>query len=630
MNCLSEQASSPLQVLHNQMVPMRDGVHLATDIYLPTDLKGPFPVVIERTPYDKSKPSRSEKQLDGQHISRQAMAARFTERGFVAIFQDCRGRYASEGVFTKYTAEGEDGYDTLAWIVEQPWCNGKIGSMGLSYAAHTQLAMACLHPPGLRSMVLDSGGFSNAFQCGIRQGGAFELKQATWAWRQAKESPAALADPRIREALEQEDIHQWFAQMPWQPGHSPIRHVPEYEAYLLEQWAQGNFGDYWRKPGIYAEGHYQQRPEIPVLFMSSWYDAYVSSTLANYAAFKHSNRSAQHLIMGPWLHGDRNISHSGDVEFGTAANFDGQVAENWLACRLQWFERSLQDAPAEGLEAAPVNVFLMGGGSGKTDGNGRLQHGGRWLQARQWPLPGSQPLHLYLNRQLQLSPARPIEDGASLSYSADPAHPVPTIGGALTSGAPVFVGGAFDQRERPDFFGTRGNNQPLAERADVLSFQTPPLTEDLVVAGPLQIELWIDSDAPDTDFTAKLVDVYPPSVDYPEGYAMNITDGIRRCRYRDSWEHPQPLKQGERVKVVIEPFATCNVFKRGHRLRLDIASSNFPHFDVNPNSGEAEGQARHKRIATNTVHLCKDFASRLVLTVLSADALASLENPLKD
>ncbi len=602
-----------MQTLHDQMIPMRDGVQLATDIYLPVDGEGPFPVVIERTPYDKRKPSRSEKQLDGQHLSREQMAARFTQQGFVAIFQDCRGRYASEGVFTKYIAEGEDGFDTLAWVVQQPWCNGKIGSMGLSYAAHTQLAMACLHPPGLSSMVLDSGGFANAYQCGIRQGGAFELKQATWAFRQAKESPTALANPAIREALDREDIHQWFRRMPWQPGQSPLRHVPEYEAYLLEQWAQGDFSEYWQKVGLYAEGHYSQLPDIPVMFMSSWYDAYVSSTLANYRAFNQNGTAPQRLIMGPWLHGDRNISHSGDVAFGAEAVFDGQVDDDWLSCRLAWFEQSLKPSPQT---EACVQVFLMGGGSGNRDHNGRMQHGGRWLQSAQWPLPGSQPLTLYLTAQRQLCRTAPDDPHAHLSYLADPANPVPTLGGALTSGAPVFVGGAFDQRERPDFFGTLGDNRALHQRGDVLSFQTEPLDEDLIVAGEVQIELWIDSDAPDTDFTAKLVDVYPPSADYPDGFAMNITDGIRRCRYRDSWEQPTPLTPGERVKVLIEPFATCNRFKRGHRLRLDIASSNFPRFDVNPNSGEPSGQARQPRVARNTVHLSRDAASCLRLTVV--------------
>ncbi|NWC95549.1 MULTISPECIES: CocE/NonD family hydrolase [unclassified Pseudomonas] len=601
-----------MQTLHNQMIAMRDGIHLATDIYLPPGA-GPFPVVIERTPYDKSKPSRSEIRLDGQHISREQMAARFTAQGCVAIFQDCRGRYASEGVFTKYTAEGEDGFDTLAWIVGQPWCNGKIGSMGLSYAAHTQLAMACLHPPGLASMVLDSGGFANAYQCGIRQGGAFELKQATWAWRQAKESPAALADPAILEALEQEDIHQWFTRMPWQAGQSPLRHVPEYEAYLLEQWAQGDFGPYWQSPGIYAEGHYQDLPDIPVLFMSSWYDAYVSSTLANYSAFCAGTQAQHQLIMGPWLHGDRNITHSGDAEFGALGAFDGQVAKDWLSCRLDWFERALKNAPLAA--PAPVKVFLMGGGTGARDGQGRLQHGGRWLESHQWPLPGSQSLILYLQENRRLTNTCPSTDEGQLSYHADPANPVPTLGGALTSGSPVFAGGAFDQRERADFFGTQGDNRPLNAREDILSFQTEPLAEDLIVAGPLQIELWIDSDAPDTDFTAKLVDVYP------DGYAMNLTDGIRRARYRDSWEQPTLLTPGARVKVVIEPFATCNRFKRGHSLRLDIASSNFPHFDVNPNSGEAQGQAQHPRVARNTVHMSRDYSSRLILTVLPTHAL---------
>lgn len=608
-----------MQTLHNHMIPMRDGVHLATDIYLPTDSCGPFPVVIERTPYDKSKPSRSEKQLDGQHISREQMAARFTDQGFVAIFQDCRGRYASEGVFTKYTAEGEDGFDTLAWIVRQPWCNGKIGSMGLSYAAHTQLAMACLHPPGLSSMVLDSGGFANAYQCGIRQGGAFELKQATWAFRQAKESPAALADPQVRQALEQEDIHHWFTRMPWQPGQSPLRHVPEYEAYVLEQWAKGTFSEYWRTSGIYAEGYYRQLPDIPVLFMSSWYDAYVSSTLANYSAFRQNTSAHQRLVMGPWLHGDRNISYSGDVEFGPQAAFDGQVDQNWLSCRLAWFEQSLKPSPHA--PKASVQVFLMGGGSGQRDPDGRLQHGGRWLQSTQWPLPGSRVQTLYLTAQGQLSGTAPDATDACLSYLADPACPVPTLGGALTSGAPIFVGGAFDQRERADFFGTRGDNRPLSERKDVLSFLTEPLIEDLIVAGDVQIELWIDSDAPDTDFTAKLIDLYPPSADYPDGFAMNITDGIRRCRYRDSWEQPTALTPGKRVKVTIEPFATCNLFKRGHRLRLDIASSNFPRFDVNPNSGEPSGQAHHSRVARNTVHLSAGAASCLRLTVVPATAL---------
>ncbi len=274
------------KLLENVMVKMRDGIHLATDIYLPTHLnQTAFPVVIERTPYNKSAHSRSEIELNGRKISRQEMADAFTQRGFVLIFQDCRGRYLSEGEFIKYVREGEDGFDTYQWIMQQPWCNGSIGSMGLSYAAHTQLAVACLNPEGLKTMVLDSGGFANSYQCGIRQGGAFELKQATWAFKQTALSPTAKNNPLIANAMSQEDIHQWFTQMPWKAGHSPIRHVPEYEDYLLEQWQAGTFNEYWQQLGIYAGGWYKTLPDIPVLFMSSWYDAYVPSTLANFQAF---------------------------------------------------------------------------------------------------------------------------------------------------------------------------------------------------------------------------------------------------------------------------------------------------------------------------------------------------------
>lgn len=597
-------------------VKMRDGVHLATDVYLPTAGKDPLPVVIERTPYNKRAQSRSEVNADGKQISRQAMAEAFVARGFAVVFQDCRGRYASEGVFTKYTSEGADGVDTLAWILRQPWCDGNIGSMGLSYAAHTQMAMACLNPPGLKTMVLDSGGFSNAWRCGIRQGGAFELKQATWAFKQAKLSPEALASPTVLAALEQENIHDWFSAMPWTPGHSPLRHVPEYERYLFEQWSQGAFSEYWRQNGIYAAGSYDEMPDIPVLFMSSWYDAYVSSTLENFRAFCQRKTAPQRLIMGPWLHGDRNISHSGNVEFGAAARFDGQLTESWLDCRLQWFERWLKPQAVVQAQTHQVSVFAMGGGSGRKDEAGRLLHGGTWRHDSQWPLSASRALTLYLHPGARLSPQQPCGGPQVLRYAADPHHPVPTIGGAITSGLPVFAGGAFDQRESPQFFGSRGDNLPLSARSDILVFQTEPLESDLLVAGEICVRLWVASDAPDTDFTAKLIDVYPANEDYPQGYAMNISDGIIRCRYRLGGDNPQLMTPGKVVEVIIEPFATCNLFAKGHRLRLDIASSNFPHFDCNPNSGEPEGQARLKRVAINSVFMGAETPSRLELTVV--------------
>lgn len=591
----------------------RDGETLATDIYFPTNGEGPWPVVMERTPYDKTAPSRSEVTLQGHKVSREEMAQAFVDKGFVCVFQDCRGRYQSSGTFTKYINEAEDGYDTCAWLVEQSWCNGKIGTMGLSYAAHTQLALACLNPPGLASMVMDSGGFSNAYQCGIRQGGAFELKQATWAYRQALVSPKAEQDPVVKKALEQEDIREWFKYLPWKAGQSPLRHVPEYEAYLLEQWKQGSFSDFWKKSGIYALDSYQNIADIPVLLMSSWYDVYVKSTLENYTVLSEKNRSQTALIMGPWLHGDRNTTHSGDVEFGQDASFDDNIDSNWLDFRVKWFQRWLLNDDRHTF--ANVQVFQMGGGSGEKSELGRLQHGGHWLSSDRWPMKNTEAKNWYLHRQGLLTQQAPVTDN-HISYLADPSNPVPTIGGALTSGKPVFEGGAYDQREDARFYGTKGNHLPLAARSDVLVFETEPLAEDLVVSGKVSAKLFIESDAPDTDFTIKLVDVYPPSEDYPQGFAMNISDGIFRCRYHKSWQQPEQLRRGVIYEIEVEAFATQNCFAQGHKLRLDIASSNFPKFDVNPNSGEPEGEAYTKQVAKNTIHCSQNHPSMLTLEIL--------------
>ena len=518
-------------IRQNIMVPMRDGVRLATDVYLPKDARGPLPVILERTPYGKQKPSRSEMRVgETQPMKRAALAQAFTDRGYAVVFQDCRGRYDSEGEFTKYLSEGPDGFDAIAWIAAQDWCNGRVGMMGLSYAAHTQLAAACLAPPALATMVLDCGGFSNAFRCGIRQGGAFELKQATWAWNQAKESALAESDPLIRNALEAEDIHAWFRAMPWSKGRSPVRWEPEYESYLLDQWSHGAFDDFWKKVGIWAAGYYDQIPNIPVALMSSWYDAYVMTTFENYAGLARKAGRPLALIMGPWTHGDRIKRVMGDVDFGEAAPFDGQVATSWLDFRIAWFGRWLKGETQADMPRA--KIFVMGGGSGARSEAGHLDHGGRWIEGADWPLPGTDFRSFYLHRDGALSTQPPASPDASLTYRFDPLDPVPTIGGALTSGRPVFEGGAYDQREDKRFFGCKTPGLPLSARRDVLTFETEPLVEDVEIVGPVSIELWVTSDAPDTDFTAKLIDVYPPSADWPTGFAMNLTDGILRCRDR--------------------------------------------------------------------------------------------------
>jgi putative CocE/NonD family hydrolase len=279
----------------NVMVPMRDGARLAADIHRP-DASARYPVILERTPCDKSAPSRSERTAEVEEPrSRAEVAAPFVQAGYVVVYQDCRGRYASEGGFTKYLSEAADGYDTVAWLIAQPWCNGRVGTMGLSYAAHTQAALGCLAPPGLAAQVLDCGGFSNAYQGGIRQGGAFELKQATWAWRNAL---ADARDPAVKAALQKVDIKDWFARMPWSPGHSPVAAATDYESYLFEQWTHGEFDDYWKQAGLWTQGFYARYADVPMMHMSGWFDPYSATATDNYVGLSPAKRGPVRLIMG--------------------------------------------------------------------------------------------------------------------------------------------------------------------------------------------------------------------------------------------------------------------------------------------------------------------------------------------
>jgi putative CocE/NonD family hydrolase len=602
------------------MVLARDGVGLATDIYRPA-AGGPFPALLERTPYDKAAPSRSERTAAvAAPRSRAELAAYFVARGYAVVFQDCRGRYRSEGSFTKYLSEAEDGCDTLAWLVRQPWCDGQVATFGLSYAAHTQMAAGCLDPPGLAAQFIDCGGFSNAYRSGIRHGGAFDLKQATWAYRNAL---ADARDPETKTALVAQDIATWIGRLrekPWSPGDSPLAAAPEYEAYLFEQWSHGNFDEFWRRPGIYAEGYYDAYAGVPMVHLSGWYDPYARTAVENYLGLAGRKRGPVQLILGPWTHGDRSLSHAGDVEFGPEAPVDSNLAEDFFALRCRWFDRWVRGLD-NGAERDPaVRVFVMGGGSGRRNAAGRLEHGGRWRSAAAWPLPATEWTRLYLQPEGVLGPAPGAPGAAPPVLVADPHDPVPTIGGATSSGEPVMRGGAYDQRTGPGVFGARPPFGPLARRADVLSFATPPLAADLEIAGPVELRLWVGCETPDADIHAKLIDEYPPGADYPEGFTMNLSEGLLRLRYRDSWEQPSPMRPGEVYAVTIALFPTANLFKAGHRLRLDLAGSNFPHFDINPNSGEPEGTASRPQIARSRIFADPARPSHLVLPVIPPGA----------
>ena len=605
-------------VRHSLAVPMRDGVRLATDLYLPESLgpyhPGPLPVLLERTPYGKNEETRRERSAANPlPMRRGEVAARFAREGYAVVVQDCRGRFRSEGQFTKYLGEAHDGADTLQWIMEQPWCNGSVGTYGLSYAAHTQTALATQRPPGLKAMFLECGGFANAYRGGIRHGGAFELKQAVWALRNARSGSNHL-EPAARQALEQADIGQWCLRLPWSRGDSPLQWAPEYEDYLFSQWERGSFDDYWRQPELYAAGHYGAFDGLAVMLMCGWWDPYAQTTTDNYMGLSRGDGRVR-MVLGPWTHGERSVPHAGDVDFGPDAVLDGALADDYVAMRLAWFDHWLKGRPMPARQQAAVRYFRMGGGSGARTAQGRLDHGGAWRSADHWPVPGTQPTawHLHADGRLAREPAP--QPGVR-SYRFDPACPVPTLGGSITSGEPLMFAGAYDQVTHESTFAARPPYGPLSERGDVLVFQTEPLQQDLEVTGTITIELQVSSSAPDTDFTAKLIDQYPPSADHPQGYAMNITDGILRCRYRNSWEQPELMTPGEVVAITIEPMPTSNLFRKGHRIRLDISSSNFPRFDVNPNTGAPEGSAGPRQVAVNSLHLGGAHVSRVVLPVV--------------
>ncbi len=607
-------------VLRDVMVPMRDGVRLATDVTLPArdgaPLPGRHPTLLHRTPYGKAEARLSEISVaDPVPRPNGAIAADLARAGYAVVMQDCRGRYGSEGVFAKYLGEGEDGVDTLGWIRAQPWSDGRVGTFGLSYSAHVQTALAALRPPGLTAMFLDSGGFWNAYQGGVRKGGAFELKQATWAFKHARLSPAARTDPVVAAALDAEDIEAWFRAMPWKRGHSPLRHVPEYEDYFFDQWERGSFDASWRRPELYAAAHVDALAAVPTFLICGWYDPYAETMCEHFRGIAAAGGRVE-MVMGPWLHGRRSQTHAGDVDFGEASTLDAAIGADYGALRLAWFDRWMKPERAQAATPPPAaRWFRMGGGSGRRNADHRRDHGGLWREAAAFPPPDAVETPYFLGRSGLLC-ADPVPEGA-VTIQTDPADPVPSIGGAITSGAPIMEGGAYDQTPGPETFGARPPYLPLAARRDVLVFATPPLARDLEIAGPVRVHLRVSTDAPDIDVTVKLVDWAPPSADYPHGYAMNLTDGILRLRYRRSFAEPRPMEPGEIAEIVVTAPPVAALFRAGHRIRLDIAGSNFPRFDVNPQTGEPEGRALGRRIATTTLHLGgAGGPPRLVLSVL--------------
>jgi putative CocE/NonD family hydrolase len=593
-------AQEPYVAETNVAVPMRDGVALATDLYFPAregvKQSGRFPVILSRTPYGKA---RGEAPL-------------YTSRGYVYIVQDTRGRYASEGTWTFLTDDDNDGYDTAAWIVKQPWSNGLIGTIGTSYGGGTQHALAASGAPGLAAMIpVDA--VSNAGYFGMRNSGAFELRFFNWIFTiGAPKGSRASRDPATRSVLDEmaRNTRQYLEQLPIRKGATPLKLAPEYEDWLIHAMTHSDNDEYWKQPGFGVADLVGQYKDVPVWVVGGWYDSWARSTTMTYEALRKSKKSVIHLIMGPWIHGRQTEHAHGQVEFGEAAALKSDY-------RLRWYDRWLKKEQNGVENDPPVRIFVMGGGGGSRTGDGKLFHGGHWREEREWPLARTRYTPYYVHADGRLSPQQPSRDAGATEFQFDPRIPVPTIGGNISSGDGILLQGAWDQKCGSHVWNCK-DELPLSARRDVLVFQTEPLTEDIEVTGPVDVKLYASSSAVDTDFTAKLVDVYPPSPAFPAGFDLNIADGIQRARYRNSLERAELLRPGETYEITVRLYPTSNLFQKGHRIRLDISSSNFPRFDVNPNTGEPLARHRRMEVAVNRVFHEAGRASHVVLPVIPA------------
>lgn len=588
----------------NVMVAMRDGVRLATDLYRPAEEGMTAPrrsVVLIRTPYGKGEG----KSADGKY---------FASHGYVVVIQDTRGRYNSEGVWQWVSDDGRDGADCAAWIAKQPWSNGKIGMMGTSYVGGTQHALAMEGSPYLKT-VIPVDAVSNMGRQSMRNAGAFEMRFWNWIMLNAAKGSRQAVDPGTAAVLQEMSDHRldYLPHLPLRAGTTPLKLAPEYEKWLIDAMRHGANDDFWKQNNIvdYPE-KYQ---DIPVYLVGGWYDSWAGNTTANYRVLSKQLKSDVYLIMGPWIHGGQGASSHGQVSFGAAA----AIADP-LGWRKEWFDRWLNDAPASAVGKADpfqskVRIFVMGTGDGKKDASGKLQHGGSWRDENEWPLARAKMQPLYLHPAGKLSFSPPPAAGGQTTFTFDPRNPVPTIGGNTSSNVGIMLQGAYDQRGGPHVWNFT-QPMPLSVRNDVLVFQTEPLAEDLEVTGELEVKLWASSSAVDTDFTAKLIDVYPPSADFPGGFDLNIGDGIVRGRFRESLKTEKLLKPGEVYPFTIHLYPTANRFKKGHRIRVDISSSNFPRFDVNPNTGEPLNDHRRMQTAVNTILHDPNHPSHILLPVI--------------
>ena len=577
-----------LSIEKNLQVAMRDGIKLATDVYRPSG-DAPLPVVMLRLPYNKENPVLL--FLSGDIL-------RVAQAGYVVVVQDCRGTFASEGEFNPYFQEAQDGADAIAWAAAQPWCSGVVGTMGASYYGATQWLAASEQAPALRAMAP----FITTDQYYDRwtyQGGAFQLGfMLQWA-----ASTFALGEVVRRLGQGRASMAQFAAVIAGGDGvtaayeHLPLSDVPgleEFAPYYRDWLAHPSYDEYWRAA---APCEHYEKISAPALNFGGWYDLFLGGTLANYTGMQARGGSAaarkhQRLVIGPWVHG-----YNGGVyperNFGLMA-MDAVV--DVTSMQIRWFDHWLKGEANGVPDDKPVKLFIMGLDA--------------WREEADWPLPDTRYEKWYLHSEGRanslagdgrLSTSAPSAEDPD-TYLYDPRDPVRTCGGA------TFLPGLFVAANA----GPR-DQRAIEARADVLCYTSAVLEDDLEVTGPVSLSLFVTSSAVDTDFTGKLVDVYP------DGRAMILTDGILRARYRESLSTAKLMQPGSVYELHIDMIATANLFRAGHRIRLEVSSSNFPRFDRNTNSGGviANETAADFVVATNRVWHDGSHPSHLVLPVIA-------------
>ena len=511
------------------------------------------------------------------------------------MIQDSRGRHASEGEFYAFRDDIDDGYDTVEWAAAQPWSNGNVGMYGASYVGATQWLAATSRPPHLKA-IAPTVTASNYHDGWTYQGGAFELGfNMSWTLLQLtlanfKNVSSVQGVPRERRGQLMKAVDNMTEGF----GFLPTKDFPELDSglakYYYDWLAHPDFDDYWKK--LCIEEHHSEI-EVPALHTGGWYDIFLGGTIRNYLGMKESGanetaRSGQRLVIGPWAHGARGSTMAGRHYFGIMAD---PAATDIDGMHLRWFDHWLNDGKNGITEEAPVRIFVMGDDV--------------WREEQEWPLARAQETKYYLhsggkanskNGDGSLGTDSPHTEPPDV-YLYNPADPVPTTGGALCCNPYYAANGAYDQNE-------------VEERQDVLVYSTPPLERDVEVTGPVTVTLWASTSATDTDFTAKLVDVCE------NGCARNLTDGIIRARYRDSMSNPTLLEPGKAYCYDIDLWATSNVFKAGHQIRLEISSSNFPRFDRNTNTGNIIAEDTELRPALQTAFHDGQQASYVSLAIV--------------